>query len=481
MSQPVAAAGATSAGSAPAPRATARRGTELFLLIGAAVIVTAALVLVEIGQEATLTRQILYYGAAFLGLFGLAHVAVRRWAPHADPLILPLVALINGLGLVVIHRVDLGNAEEAAGSGATFTADNPKQVLWTFVSIILFCLVLGLVKDHRTLAKYAYTCGLAGLVALALPAVLPSMLAPEINGAKIWLRLGPLSIQPGEFAKILLMVFFAAYLVAKRDLFTTAGRRFLGVDFPRPRDLAPLLVAWALSIGIVVLERDLGTSLLFFGILLVMLYIATERAVWVFIGLTLFGVGCAIAYPMFGHVQQRVDGWLNPLESESAYQLQQALFGMATGGIGGTGLGGGRPAIVPFAQSDFVIASYAEELGFVGLAALLMMYLLLMTRGLRSALAVRDSFGKLLGGGLSFAIALQLFVVVGGVTGLIPLTGLTAPFMAYGGSSLLANYMLVALLLRISDAARRPQTPSTPKPKQAPIAEAHTELVERPR
>lgn len=482
MSQPVAAAGAaTSGGSAPAPRATTRRGIELFFLIFAAVLVTGALMLVEINQEAQLTREIVYYGAAFLALFGVAHFAVRRWAPHGDPLLLPLVAFINGLGLVVIHRVDLGNAQKALIKHTEFTALVPKQVVWTTVSLVLFVLVLWRVNDHRTLAKYGYTCGLVGLVALALPAVLPGFLAPTINGAKIWLSLGPLSIQPGEMAKILLMVFFAAFLVSKRELFTTAGRRFLGIDFPRARDLAPVLVAWALSIGIVVLERDLGTSLLFFGILLVMLYIATERAVWVFIGLSLFAVGCSIAYPLFSHVQQRVNDWLDPMNSDTAYQLRQALFGMGTGGIGGSGLGAGRPETVPYAESDFVLSSFAEELGFVGLSALFMVYLLLMMRGLRTALAVRDSFGKLLGGGLAFAIALQLFVVAGGVTGLIPLTGLTAPFMAYGGSSLLANYILVALLLRISDAARRPQAPSAPKPKQAPIAEAHTELVERPR
>lgn len=483
MSHPVTASGAenTSGGSEPAPQGPTRRGNELFLLIFSAVIVTAALVLVEISQEAQLTRQILYYGGAFLALFAAAHFAVRRWAPYADPLILPLVALINGLGLVVIHRVDLGNTEEAASIGKDFSPAAPSQVFYTALSLVLFVLVLKFISDHRTLAMYSYICGLVGLVALALPAILPGFIAPTINGAKLWLKLGPLSIQPAEFSKILLLIFFAAFLVSKRELFTTAGRRFLGIDFPRARDLAPVLVAWAASIGIVVLERDLGTSLLFFGIVLVMIYIATERAVWIGIGLSLFAGGCLLAYSLFGHVQERVDAWLNPLTSDSGYQLRKALFGLATGGIGGSGLGGGRPAIVPYAESDFILTSFGEELGFVGLAALFLLYLLLVMRGLRSALAVRDSFGKLLGGGLSFALLLQLFIIAGGVTGLIPLTGLVTPFMAAGGSSLLANYMLIALLLRISDAARRPQTPAKQKPKQAPIAEAHTELVERPR
>ncbi len=479
MGQPVSATGAENTGSsAPGPRTPTRRGTELLMLVFTAVIVTVALTLVGLNQEAQLTRQIFYYGLAFLALFGLAHLAVRRWAPHADPLILPLVAFINGLGLVIIHRVDLGNKAEGLEG---WSPAAPSQILYSAIAVGLFVLVLVFVKDHRTLAKYGYTCGLAGLVALAAPAVLPNAIAPTINGAKLWIRIGPLSFQPAEIAKILLLIFFAAFLVSKRELFTTAGRRFLGIDFPRARDLAPVLVAWAASIGIVVLERDLGTSLLFFGIVLVMIYIATERAVWIAIGLSLFALGCVIAYSLFGHVQERVDAWLNPMTSDSGYQLREALFGMATGGLTGSGLGGGQPAIVPYAASDFILSSVAEELGLVGLAALLVVYLMLTMRGLRAGLAVRDSFGKLLAGGLSFAMLLQVFVVAGGVTGLIPLTGLTTPFLAAGGSSLVGNYILVGLLLRISDASRRPQTPAKPRPQQAPIAEAHTELVERPR
>ncbi|WP_438388525.1 FtsW/RodA/SpoVE family cell cycle protein [Actinopolyspora saharensis] len=460
------------------PRTPNRRGIELVMLGFSAVIVTSALALISINQESQPGTQVLYYGLAFLALFGLAHLAVRRWAPYGDPLLLPLVAFLNGFGLVLIHRVDIGNATEPEGPSASA----PSQVAYTAIGLVLFVLVLKVVSDHRTLAKYAYTCGLVGLVALALPAVLPSFIAPPINGAKLWIRIGSLSFQPAEFAKILLLVFFAAFLVSKRELFTTAGRRFLGIDFPRARDLAPVLVAWAASIGIVVLERDLGTSLLFFGIVLVMIYIATERAVWIAIGLSLFALGCVVAYPLFGHLQERVDAWLNPLTSgDSGYQLRKALYGMAEGGIGGSGLGGGRPAIVPYAKSDFILSTAAEELGLLGLAVFLLVYLLLTARGLRVALAARDSFGKLLAGGLSFTISFQVFVVAGGVTGLIPLTGLTTPFLAAGGSSLVGNYVLVALLLRISDSSRRPQQPSKPQPKQPPIAEAHTELVERPR
>jgi len=469
MAQPEAASETT--GSAPAPRGTTRRGTELLMLVFSAVIITIAIMLVELSQENTVTRQLFYYGAAYLALFGGAHLAVRRWAPYADPLILPVVGLLNGLGLVMIHRIDI----------AKETDYTIRQIAWLALSLVLFVLVLKFVKDHRTLAKYSFTCGFVGLALLALPGVLPSAIS-EVNGAKLWIKFGPLGqVQPSEFAKILLMIFFASFLVSKRELFTTAGRKFLNVELPRPRDLMPMLVAWAAAIGIGVLEKDLGTSLLFFGIVLVVLYIATERAVWVVLGLSLFAAGAFLAFQTVTRVQSRVNVWLDPINNEDGYQLKQALYGLGYGGIGGAGLGNGSPERVPFSNSDFIITSMGEELGLVGLMAIFMMYLLLMMRGLRSALAVRDSFGKLFGGGLSFTVALQLFVVAGGVTGLIPLTGLTAPFLAYGGSSLLANYILIALLLRISDAARRPQTPAKPKPQQAPIAEAHTELVERPR
>jgi cell division protein FtsW (lipid II flippase) len=467
----------------PGRSAPTRRGTELSMLAFAAGLVTGALMLVEANQEQTLTIRLFWYGLAYLALFGIAHASVRKFAPYADPLILPCVALLNGIGLVMIYRIDLAKAEQALRVNEEFENAVPKQILWTTVALVLFLTVLYVIKDHRTLTRYGYTFGLVGLFLLALPAMLPGVIAPTINGAKIWLQVGPLSIQPGEFAKILLLIFFAAFLVSKRDLFMAAGRRVLGIDLPRARDLGPILFCWAVSVVVLVAEKDLGSSLLFFGTVLVMLYVATERGIWVGVGLSLFVGGCFLAYQLFGHVQVRVATWLDPFADYDVggYQMAQALFGLGTGGVGGTGLGAGRPDMVPLANSDFITAAIGEELGFIGLAAVILVYMVLAMRGMRSAVAVRDTFGKLLGGGLSFALIMQVFVVIGGVTKLIPLTGITAPFLSAGGSSLLANYILVALLLRISDAARRPQTGAKPKAgPQVPIAEAGTVMVERP-
>lgn len=458
------------------------RGIELLMLGLAAVLTTGALVLVEANQEQALTTDLLFIGLAYLVLFALAHLGVRRLAPYADPLILPAVALLNGIGLVMIHRLDLAGAARAELLGREIPAAQiTPQIAWTVLGLTLFTLVLYFLRDHRVLARYGYTLGFVGLVLLALPGLLPSSIS-EVNGAKLWIRIPGLGgIQPGEFAKILLIIFFAAYLVQKRNLLSTAGRRFLGMELPRARDLAPLLAAWLLSVGILVIERDLGSSLLFFGLVLVLLYTATERVSWMVIGLSIFAAGALIAYQLFGHVQLRVRIWLDPFADYdgSGYQLAQALFGMGTGGVGGTGLGAGRPDLVPFASSDFIFSSLGEELGLIGLAAIMIVYLVLITRGLRSALAVRDTFGKLLATGLAFSVALQIFVVIGGVTKLIPLTGLTLPFLSYGGSSLVANYALVAILLRISHVARAP-LPRRPAQPRAPIAEASTELVRRP-
>ncbi|MGB6162427.1 MAG: FtsW/RodA/SpoVE family cell cycle protein [Pseudonocardiaceae bacterium] len=464
------------------PAATGR-GVELGLLVFAAGLVTLALVLVEADQRQELSQSLIYLGLAYLAMFGLAHAAVRWLAPRADPLILPCVALLNGLGLVMIHRLDLAAARDALDAGQPVpTADASRQVLWTAVALVLFVAVLWWVRDHRTLASYGYTFGLVGLGLLVLPGVLPASIS-QVNGAKLWLRLGPLSIQPGEFAKIGIIVFVAVFLVTNRELFTSAGRHLLGMTFPRARDLAPLLAAWGLSIGVLALEKELGASLLIFGVVLAMLYTATERVSWVLIGLVFFAAGSVLAYDLFAHVRVRVQVWSDPFAHyyESGYQVAQSLFGLATGGMAGTGLGGGRPDLVPVANTDFIMAGIGEELGLIGFTAVLMIYLVLVARGLRAALSVRDAFGKLLAAGLSITIALQVFIVTGGVTNLIPETGLTTPFLSYGGSSLLANYMLVALLIRISHAARQPSPATAPRPNPIPLASAATELVTRPR
>ncbi|MCW2553618.1 MAG: bacterial cell division rane protein [Mycobacterium sp.] len=453
-----------------------RRNAELMLLGFAALITTVALLIVEANQEQGLSWDLAQYTLGFLGLFGAAHLAVRRYAPYADPLLLPVVALLNGLGLVMIHRLDL--AEGALGTGGARGPSANQQMLWTLVGVVAFCLVVAFLTDHRTLARYGYVCGLVGIVLLLIPAVLPSSISEE-NGAKIWIRFHGFSIQPAEISKILLLIFFASVLVAKRSLFTSAGKHFLGMNLPRPRDLAPLLAAWIASVGVMIFEKDLGTSLLLYASFLVLVYIATDRLSWVLLGLSLFAVGSVVAYHTFAHVRIRVETWLDPFADPdgAGYQMVQSLFSFATGGIFGTGLGNGQPGTVPAASTDFIIAAIGEELGLVGFAGVLMLYTIVVIRGLRTAVAVRDSFGKLLAAGLASTLAIQLFIVVGGVTKLIPLTGLTTPWMSYGGSSLIANYVLLAILIRISHSARRPL--NTKGPNATPIASAHTEVIEK--
>ncbi len=443
------------------------RRVELVLIGFAVGLVAVALLIVESAQRQTLSLDLLKYLGAYLGMYLLAHLVIRRYAPHADPLFLPIVAMLNGLGLVLIHRLDLGaeHGGESITGTATVTHNADQQLLWTLVGIIGFAAALIVVRDHRTIARYAYTLGFGGLVFLLIPAVLPASIS-EINGSKNWIFTPFFSIQPGEFAKIALILFTAAVLVGKRDLFTTAGRRIGPFDVPRARDLGPLMIAWVIAIAIFALQNDLGTPLLIFTTILTMLYVATDKVSWVVIGLVLFAAGAVAAYQLFPHLQVRVQIWLDPFAdyADRGYQIAQSLFGLATGGLFGTGLGSGRPNIVPFANTDFIIATIGEELGLVGLAAVLCLYLVLVIRGLRTGITVRDSFGKLLATGLAATVAIQLFVVGGGVTKLIPLTGLTTPFVSYGGSSLVANFLLIALLVRISDAAREPQRPARPAP-----------------
>ncbi|WP_055480912.1 FtsW/RodA/SpoVE family cell cycle protein [Sphaerimonospora mesophila] len=443
-----------------------RRGAQLGMLAFAVLIVMGAYASVGLGLDGEIPSGMLTYGLGLGGLMLAAYLVLAKFAPWADPLLLPLVTLVNGLGLVMIYRI-----EQTGQDGANAT----NQLMWTALGVVMFAATVIVLKDHRILQRFTYTAGFAGLVLLVLP-VLP-LLGTEINGSRIWIHIGGFSIQPGEFAKLALVVFFAGYLVAKRDVLALAGRRLLFIDLPRARDLGPVLITWAVSIVVLILEKDLGTSLLLFGTFIAMLYIATQRTSWVLIGILLFVGGALLAGQVFSHVQVRFRGWLDAESNDLyfdgvSYQLMEGLFAMGSGGILGTGLGMGHPRRIPFSFSDFIFAATGEELGLTGLMALLMVYALIVERGLRTALASRDPFSKLLAGGLSFILAWQLFIIVGGVTRLIPLTGLVTPFMSAGGSALLANWILIALLVRMSDAARRP-------PPQAIQDEGLTQVMQR--
>ena len=430
-----------------------RRGAELFLLVISLVVGIGAYAAVGLGVEDSVPADIVGYGGWLAVLCLGCHVVVRLVAPYADPVLLPVVAALNGLGLAMIHRIDL--ADLAANPDAKTFARG--QLIWMTLGVVLFVLVLVVVRDHRRLQSLTYTSGFVALVLLLMP-LLP-VLGTTINGSRIWIRLGPFSFQPGEIAKVMLVLFFAGYLVLHRDALALAGRRFAGIDLPRGRDLGPILVMWLISLGVLVFQRDLGSSLLFFGLFLVMLYVATERPGWLVVGSVMFVSGAYVGYLAFGHVQSRVNAWLHPFDpayADSSYQIVQGMYGMAWGGLIGRGFGQGDPTLIPFSYSDFIFASIGEELGLTGVFAVLLLYGIIVERALRTALVCRDAFGKLIAVGLAVVFALQVFVVVGGVTKLIPLTGLTTPFMSYGGSSLVANWAIIALLLRISDQARRP-------------------------
>jgi len=458
---PSAAATMPPRGGLPVAMPRGRRGTELAMLCFAVVIMACAYASAGLGLNGHIPSGLIVYAPGFAVLMAAAHVTVRKFAPWADPLLLPLAALLNGLGIVMIYRLQQsGRAGNPGFQISTLTTHAASyQLLWTVIGVAAFIAVLIVIREARVLQRYTYTLGTIGLILLAIPAVLPSSLS-SVQGAKVWILLGGFSIQPGEFARIALAVFFAGYLVAKRDVLSLAGRRVLGIDLPRARDLGPVLVVWAASLLILVFESDIGTSALFFGLFVAMLYIATQRTSWLLLGILLFLAGSYGASVLFSHVGERFTIWLHPFAgtnpTDAAYQLVQGLEGMAFGGIFGTGLGQGQPFHTPLVQSDFIISGFGEELGLTGLMALLLIFGLIVQRGLRAAVAVRDPFSKLLAGGLAFVLALQVFVIVGGVTQLIPLTGITTPFLSQGGSSLVASWIVIALLMRVSDSARRP-------------------------
>jgi peptidoglycan glycosyltransferase len=425
-----------------------RRNRELTLLILALLLGSGALALVALARDADKVGAAVPYMALLSIFYVLAHIVMRRTASEADPLILPVAAVLNALGLAAVYRLSPSEY-------------GPAQITWTIVGLSFFVGTLLLVRDFQVLSRYKYILGFAGVALLLLP--LAPGIGATINGARLWVALGPLSFQPGELAKVCLVIFFAAYLAERKELLAIASRRLLGMHFPDLKHFGPLLVMWGLSLAVMFFEKDLGSSLLFFSIFLVMLYIATARFIYVAIGLLMFAGGAYIGYQIFTHVQQRVLIWLDVFDpryiADEGYQLAQSLFALSTGGLFGTGLGQGRPDLIPAAHTDFIFAVIGEELGMMGTAGILLCFMLMVARGLRIAMQSRGDFGQLLAVGLITIFAVQTIIILAGVTRLMPLTGITLPFMSYGGSSLISNFILIALLIRVSH-----QTASAPDP-----------------
>ncbi len=430
------------------------RNRELLGLIPSALLITGGFAAIFIQSQSRLSNVSLTYGIFFLALCVGAHVVLRLALPHADPYMLPLAAALASVGIVMLYRIDPTLARQ--------------QAQWFVVGLILFAVTVIVLRDGRyaVLERYRYTIALAGIVGLIIPR-LPGI-GQQVNGAYLNIKLGPIAFQPSEFAKIAIVVFLASYLRDNRQVLVTGGRNVLGLTIPPMKQFGPLLVVWGAAMAMLILTRELGTSLMFFGVILALLYVATGRLSFPLVGLLLFALGAWFIAGHVSHVHDRVLAWEHPFDPVlyaknpgGSYQLAQSLFSQADGGLLGTGFGQsllvshGTP-LLPVAQSDFIYAVITNETGLVGACGLLLTYLLLIARGLKIAALARDSFSKLLATGLSFVVAIQVFVIVGGVTRLIPLTGVTLPFVAYGGSSVVMNFVLLALLLVISDRARRP-------------------------
>lgn len=428
-----------------------QRNRELALLIFALALTWSAVALVQLGALGEINWRFLIYCGGLTALVVALHIVLRLVARDADPFVVPIATLLTGLGIAMIYRLDIAAIRFGWGAFST------RQLAWAAIAVILAIAVVVLLKNYRVLFRYTYIFGFVGILLLVLP-VIPGLSAG--GNADVWVDVGFFTFQPGELAKLCLAIFFAGYLVRTRESLTTTGTKILGITWPRARELGPVLVFWLVSLGIIVLQRDLGTGLLIFGMFVAMLYVATGKTSWVFIGLVLVAVGAFAASRVLPYVQGRFTNWLdafNPAVIDApggSYQLVQGIFGLAQGGLVGTGLGQGRPYLTPVAESDYILPSLGEEIGLIGVFAILCLYMVFTSRGIRIGLAGQDDFGKLLATGLSFTIALQVFIMVGGVTRVIPLTGLTTPFLAAGGSSLVANWIIVALLLRISDAVR---------------------------
>lgn len=435
---------------------------QLALIFLGGVMVLALQIAVDMGFNDGETTSITFMLPAVILMVSMAAWgATVVFAPYADPLFVAIASLFSGVGVVFIRRLSYAFDENSTQVDAgLFAGVGGRQLIYYIAGVVVFITFLAMVRNHRMLRGYAYILLFAGIFLAALPGFLPASIS-EVDGSKNWVRIGPISVQPSEFAKLMLLVFFAVYLIRKRDVLQVAGKRFLGLQFPRMKDLGPIVVVWAASLGLLILEKDLGTSLLLFSIFLSMLYMATRRVSWIIIGLTLFIGGCVALYPFFSHLQVRVAIWLDPWPYydqawPSSYQLIQGLVGLHDGGLLGNGPGMGRPDIVPAGISDYILATLGEEIGLMGLLAVLVLYGVLVQRGFKTAIMCRDLFGKLLAAGLAFSVAFQLFVVCGGIIRLIPLTGQTTPFLAAGGSSLVGSWLLLGLLVRVSDDARKP-------------------------
>ena len=429
-----------------------RRLTQALLLLLACAVGLTAYALVGLGRFGQLPAQLpaVAIGTAVVAL--ALQIGVMWRAPYADPVILPIVTLLNLIGFSVIASIDSANELYRR---ATHIAD--RQMMWAVVGVVLCLAVIIGLRDHRWLRRYTWISALLGATLLLMP-LMPGI-GDARNGSRIWIRIGSNTFQPAELAKIFFAVFFAGYLVSRRDTLALAGPKVLGIHLPRWSDFGPILAAWAFAMAVLVFETDLGTSLMFFGLFVAMLYVATDRLSWLVIGAVMFLPPAVFAATQMSHVRRRLTCWLDPMASENydrCLQINTGLFGLSNGGVIGTGLGKGRPNLVPHSESDYVYASLAEEMGLVGAFAVLLLYLLLVQRAMRAAVGISDGFGTLLAAGLGFVLALQVFVVVGGITRVIPLTGLTLPVLAAGGSSLICNWIVVGILVRLSDAARRP-------------------------
>jgi cell division protein FtsW (lipid II flippase) len=416
------------------------RWRELLLLAAAAIVPFVGWISLDLAMEERIVPAHVLIPLLLVGMFIVAHLVLRVSRPYADPVLLPLAAALSYMGIILLFRLNDHMAR--------------LQVIWLGISLTVMLVLIAALKDYRVLARYRYTLAVVGLALLLSTMVL----GKEVNGARLWLVFGPIRFQPSELAKILLAIFFAAYLADRKELIASAGRSFHGINLPRLRDLGPLLTMWAISLLLLIFQRDLGSSLLFFGIFLAVIYVATSRISFVVVGLLLFILGATLTFFAFTHVQKRVDTWIDPLNPETiqdeSYQIAQSLFAFAEGGISGTGLGRGSPDIIPYVETDFIYASVGEELGLFGAVALVLLYLLLAARGLYLALRCEDDFGKLMAVGLTAIIILQSFIIMGGDTRLVPLTGITLPFVSYGGSSLVSNFLLIGLLLCVSGGGR---------------------------